>query len=681
MKSQTKALVASLMVIALALSAVSGITYSWFSDTEQSKIDVTTAIVDFEPTYTTNSTSFIGTTLEKGTLNGGVQPFTIKDLAANYHGIIVSNIENKSTVKAVYRMYATYENTGSITDYDIQNISINGKYLSETTGTSASPVIITDWTELAVNDDPTPTGITINTPVTYGSKNSNGTWVLPNDIAGYSGEWNSKTARSGLTINIVIEAYQGDYPYTEMTVSSSTATATIPENGVVKTKANDMISTTNGNVKDIVMDFSNAGTYTTSDDGSTKKNITGTQISATVTGISTVESTTNVSLDLQLKSVGSDGTTTTIESPKFTNPVVITMTVPGQLLSPKVVYNGSGEDATVLSSTINSDSTTTIVFSVTHFSNYIISDTSIVKTAKELQTALNAGGYVKLGNDITVSSGGATGVALESNMAGTVLDLNGYEISTTDRCLIDVQDSLTICNGKLICTPTEKEGRVINIDGDSVQNGGSGAAKNMRLTLRNVDVIGPTDNSENRGISVWGTTGLTIDIDGGTITANHYPLNIVKNNTGIECNVKNATLEGYCAFQSYSAGTLNFEDCTLSGVNQWTTGADGFATMALHVEANASSVTVNNCIIKASTVGAKEFFLDVRCSSYDIKMEQCKYFMNGTEVSLSEIQEKESSDSLPVYLCNGETSPKGKLSGCSYDTSSNILTVKSSATA
>lgn len=48
MKAQTKALLASVVVIALALSAVSGITYSWWSDSENTDIVVTTGYVRVE---------------------------------------------------------------------------------------------------------------------------------------------------------------------------------------------------------------------------------------------------------------------------------------------------------------------------------------------------------------------------------------------------------------------------------------------------------------------------------------------------------------------------------------------------------------------------------------------------------------------------------------------------------
>ena len=55
MKAQTKAIVASVVVIALALTAVSGVTYSWFSDTDSSNIEVTTGIVDVRTTLSGNT--------------------------------------------------------------------------------------------------------------------------------------------------------------------------------------------------------------------------------------------------------------------------------------------------------------------------------------------------------------------------------------------------------------------------------------------------------------------------------------------------------------------------------------------------------------------------------------------------------------------------------------------------
>ncbi len=48
MKNQTKAILASTMILALALSSVAGVTYSWFSDEGSSTIQVNTAQIDVD---------------------------------------------------------------------------------------------------------------------------------------------------------------------------------------------------------------------------------------------------------------------------------------------------------------------------------------------------------------------------------------------------------------------------------------------------------------------------------------------------------------------------------------------------------------------------------------------------------------------------------------------------------
>ena len=52
MKSQTKALVASVMVLALALSSVGGVTYSWFSDTQTHDIGITIGEMEVDSSIT-----------------------------------------------------------------------------------------------------------------------------------------------------------------------------------------------------------------------------------------------------------------------------------------------------------------------------------------------------------------------------------------------------------------------------------------------------------------------------------------------------------------------------------------------------------------------------------------------------------------------------------------------------
>lgn len=46
MRAQTKAIIVSVLVIALALTAVSGVTYSWWSDSESAEITISTGRMD-----------------------------------------------------------------------------------------------------------------------------------------------------------------------------------------------------------------------------------------------------------------------------------------------------------------------------------------------------------------------------------------------------------------------------------------------------------------------------------------------------------------------------------------------------------------------------------------------------------------------------------------------------------
>ena len=48
MRAETKAIIASVLVIALALTAVSGVTYSWWSDSESAEITISTGKMDLK---------------------------------------------------------------------------------------------------------------------------------------------------------------------------------------------------------------------------------------------------------------------------------------------------------------------------------------------------------------------------------------------------------------------------------------------------------------------------------------------------------------------------------------------------------------------------------------------------------------------------------------------------------
>jgi len=215
MKNQTKAVIASIVVIALALTAVSGITYSWFSDSEKANITVSTAVVDYEAIFGASETS---TNMKIEKVQEGV--FTISNLAANANGTITCSVTNHSTIATKYKVEVTPTSLGTgdsaFTMYDLVNVNINGTALSDI---NKSVDVNNGWSQVVnANDAVNAITITITTPTSYGGETP-GEEVKYNSSTGEvssSGDaiWNAQTSRSGLTLEFKIIAVQSDYTTT-----------------------------------------------------------------------------------------------------------------------------------------------------------------------------------------------------------------------------------------------------------------------------------------------------------------------------------------------------------------------------------------------------------------------------------------------------------------------------------
>ena len=355
MKSETKAVIASIVVLALALTAVSGVTYSWFSDTEKADIDVSTAVVKYESTFA--SSSGIGGDATSG--------FVLKNIAANLNESITVSMTNHSTIDTVYRVYVSYSlATGAtIGDYDLQNILINGKPLSSV-DKDTGKIVVKNWTSVVKPDAESASvgsvTIPIATPSTYGE-----------------GE-DMSTARSGLTIKVVVEVYQGDY---DMPTSApiSGGTATIPE-----------------------MDIGTTGE---------KASVTVTNL-PTDAGSNLNASVAKDSADMYVISASVDG-----KSDFGDHSVTVTLVIPGNHVGSNVVYLGTtGEQPADLSWTYNgTNNTTTIVFTTTHFSEFAvakdvvaIADTAdgvgVFDSLNEAFKEVVSGGYVVLVSDAEIDA-------------------------------------------------------------------------------------------------------------------------------------------------------------------------------------------------------------------------------------------------------------------------------------
>ena len=210
MKNQTKAVIASIVVIALALTAVSGITYSWFSDSEKANITVSTAVVDYKAEFEA------GTAKNMELIKNDSGVYAISNLAANASGTIICKVTNKSTIATKYKVEVTPTSLGTgdsaFTMYDLVNVNINGTALS---GINKSVDVNNGWSQVVnANGAVNAITITITTPTSYGGEtpgqevkyNSETGVIDPSGIL-----WDAQTVRSGLILEFKIIAVQSDY--------------------------------------------------------------------------------------------------------------------------------------------------------------------------------------------------------------------------------------------------------------------------------------------------------------------------------------------------------------------------------------------------------------------------------------------------------------------------------------
>ncbi|MDD5807567.1 MAG: SipW-dependent-type signal peptide-containing protein [Oscillospiraceae bacterium] len=196
--------------------------------------------------------------------------------------------------------------------------------------------------------------------------------------------------------------------------------------------------------------------------------------------------------------------------------------------------------------------------------------------------------------------------------------------------VIEIKNDVTIYggeNGQLLVP--DNADRVINI---------TDTTEPVTLTLSNVDVVGPTTGGYTRGVSVYDNSDVTIVADNSSVSANYYALNIASANDNVKAVIKNTTLTGWCAFQTWSAGTkATFENCTLIGNNDKGYNADGwnnFATVVINEGTTGVDLTFNNCRIEANqTTGNKQYLLSVRASGAKVTLNNCTFFADGTAIA------------------------------------------------
>ncbi len=233
--------------------------------------------------------------------------------------------------------------------------------------------------------------------------------------------------------------------------------------------------------------------------------------------------------------------------------------------------------------------------------------------------------YDSYDNQYDANAEYATPVATATELAAAIA--NGEDVVLTNDVALpealEVTSDVTIYGNGTAKLTAPAETRVINVNDNS---------EPVTLTLSGVEIDG---SDIERGVSVYGNEGVSIVVDNCSISADHYALNIASNNTDAKVIVRNSTLTGYSAFQTWSADTnATFENCTLIGNNKWSGGTDDYAAIVIVNTAENSTLTFKNCRIEANEQGtASEALLSARATGATVTFDGCKFFVNGTEVT------------------------------------------------
>lgn len=193
--------------------------------------------------------------------------------------------------------------------------------------------------------------------------------------------------------------------------------------------------------------------------------------------------------------------------------------------------------------------------------------------------------------------------------------------------VLEVSGTLTIAgNGNTLTVPANGT-RVVNVADNT---------EDVELMLSDVTIA--AENAE-RGISFYNNSAnLTVTVVNSTITARHYGINVASANKSAVLNVKNSTITGYCAFQTWSANiVVTFDNCVLEGVNQCNnpdgSTTNNFATIVINEDADNSSITLNNCTIVAKANGtATEYHLINNSDNSTVTWNDCTFIDNGKTV-------------------------------------------------
>lgn len=534
MNARAKALIASVVVIALALTAVSGVTYSWFSDTEKTDVSVDGAKFDLMTEFGTPTVvnSSIGTSATVDSTTGTI---TVSNLAPGSIVTIPYSAEYTSTIDVIYSLKATVSNM-VLKDYDMENISVCGKSIKTIVGAGSSgDLALVDWISKSRTVpaatygayQPLDSGnIVINAPTTYGDTPDAG--------------WSANDERS-FTVVITAELTQGDRPVASL-VSGS---AVIPASN--KTVSGPAEAEIGAAAMDATVDFSAVRSVTPASSSASVEpaglTVSVKSVPAGTTGFS-VNALRTISLTLS-DSAGP------ISSPTFDQPVVVTAVLKEVTPDPGVVQVKYGTETIDVVSYMydSSASTLTVVFKTDHFSDF-----DIVPAV----ATIGSKSYLSLEDAINDVCTGET-IVLERDSKG-----NGVSVKEWSDFTIDFNSHTYTTVGPTLAGSTGTESQCFQL------------LKNSTIVFKNGSIV--ADNS-NLKMIIQNYSNLTLDhmklnANEGTNSVSY----VLSNNNGTtsiidsEITAKSASVGGYgpvafdvCVFSIYDGPAVKVERSKIVG--------------------------------------------------------------------------------------------------------------------
>ena len=380
MKAQMKAVMASAVVIVLALAAVSGVTYSWFSDSDEADVTINTATIDIDVGFDIGGTWKDSYTIPEN-WNGG-------ELKVDF------SIKNGSTTSITYRtvttVTATYDPNTTFSG-DLTKIKVFGQYLEQdpnsNNGTWVSMPVTNGWRDVVYNESEVNDDIHETLTVDYaGTGNLNGV---------------------SLKITLKVEAYPIEYEHEQEVI--------ITDNNGIKT-ATTQINGSNATSNGVNVDIPELNTTINFN----KAAVNGMEgVVVTVTDQTAQYAVNNG--DVNGEVLGAIGVTFTDKDGYPTNmstggKATVTMTIDGIIEGPTVFHIVNGDYIPVNSGYSHVGNTTIITFIAESFSDYVaISVSESVWDGSEWD-----GGVEGSGLEVIPGKGTKTGTIVVHSAKGLV---------------------------------------------------------------------------------------------------------------------------------------------------------------------------------------------------------------------------------------------------------------------